>query len=142
MNDVLFWHGACIRIGQMQNSTHRVNQQINKLEDQIMNRIVALTAALLLTITASGIAKDNATFTTLHTRAGYEVSVPKTLADDGATLAVAWNDVKVREIASIDFRESAVMKINSKGEIFVDGYATVVTQNGKTMKGYTRVYTN
>jgi hypothetical protein len=107
----------------------------------MVKQIAAVAIILLLASSVNLYAKDNATFTKLHTVDGFEVAIPKTLVDDEITLTVAWQDVKVREIDSIDFRESAVWKINSKGEIFIDGYATVVTKAGKTMKGHTRVYT-
>ena len=102
--------------------------------------IVTLALVLLFAVSANVYARDNATFTTVHTTEGIQIAVPKLLDNPDATLTVAWEEVKVLHVASINFADDAKWKINQYGEMFVDGQAEVVTKAGKVLKGDTRVY--
>ena len=102
--------------------------------------IVTLAAILLFAVSADVFARENATFTTVHTPSGDRVAVPKLLKNPEATITVAWQEVKVLHVASITFKDDAQWKINQYGQMFVDGTAEVVTKAGKILVGDTRVY--
>jgi len=100
---------------------------------------ITLTAAFLSV--AHVMAADNA-LVQVRTDNGRTVTIARVAENISAFMTVGREKVYMREIRTLRFHAAPAHTINSRGETFLTGGATVVLENGRTFQGTVAMQSN